>query len=120
LIGCLPPGRDKTGIHRLHVISDRSKSGVRCVDFLQKLVGSIPTPSYPSLPYPPSSFPPISLPYPSIPNPLSLTPIQLRGRGKRFKLSQWGLGRSPDRQHICVYLRLWNAAGDDDFRCAEV
>ena len=62
-----------------------------------------PFPSF-HLPSPPSLLPspsPPSFPFPGRPHSLNQL---LGGLGERCKLTKWGLGRSPSRQTIVVYL----------------
>jgi len=61
-------------------------------------------------PSPPLPFPPSSLPIPSCPPlllpPLRSRPLKYRGLGKRCKLPQRGLGRSPSGNRIWCILAL--------------
>ena len=64
---------------------------------------SLPLPSHPGwrVPIPPA-LPSLSLPS-LFPSPGGPTPKPARGSGERYKLPQWGLGRSPSRQTIwCI------------------
>ena len=91
----------------------RKKSAVFiCVNFLQIVGGAhgpfLPLPSLSSLPLLSPTLPsPPSPPLPSLSLSLEVGPqIQLGGLGKRCKLPQRGLGRSPSRNRIWCILAL--------------